>query len=71
MAGPLSVQALPMSAGSALVFSPLLWHFTDQNRTQHRRRALQYHFVSADTTSLQPSVPLWPLVGRAPKALVP
>lgn len=43
------VVPLPVPAGSALVFSACLFHFTDQNRSAKRRRAIQYHYVSADT----------------------
>ncbi len=41
--------ALPMAAGSALVFDAGLWHFSDANRSARRRRAVQYHYVSKDT----------------------
>lgn len=41
--------ALPMEAGSALLFDANLLHFTDANRSQHRRRAVQFHFSSANT----------------------
>jgi phytanoyl-CoA hydroxylase len=43
------VLALPMAAGSALVFDAGLWHFTDANRSARRRRAVQYHYVAAGT----------------------
>jgi hypothetical protein len=41
--------ALPMEAGSALLFDANLLHFTDANRSQSRRRAVQFHFSSAGT----------------------
>lgn len=44
-----SILKLPMKAGSALVFSPLLFHFTDANRSTRRRRALQFHYTLAST----------------------
>lgn len=43
------VRAIPVPAGSALVFSASLFHFTDHNRSAKRRRAVQYHYVSAAT----------------------
>lgn len=41
------VVALPMQEGDALVFSSLLYHYTPDNRTTKRRRALQLHYVDA------------------------
>jgi phytanoyl-CoA hydroxylase len=41
------VRPVPVRAGSALVFSSALFHFSDHNRSPLRRRALQYHYVSA------------------------
>ncbi len=40
-----AVHALPMRAGAALFFDGRLLHFTDCNRSQRRRRALQNHYV--------------------------
>lgn len=40
------VRRFPMKAGSALLFSSLVFHFTDHNRSKTRRRALQYHYTS-------------------------
>lgn len=59
------VRALPMAAGSALLFSTALWHFTDHNRSRRRRRAVQYHYVSALTTSA-PGLHLYPLTSGKP-----
>lgn len=41
--------ALPIAAGSALLFDANLLHFTDANRSPRRRRAVQFHFSSAAT----------------------
>jgi len=46
-----SVVPLPMRAGSELFFNGALMHFTDVNHSQHRRRALQNHYVPATTRS--------------------
>lgn len=42
-----AVVPLPMAAGSALLFDGALFHFTDTNRSQRRRRAVQNHYVPA------------------------
>ncbi|MCE9591557.1 MAG: phytanoyl-CoA dioxygenase family protein [Planctomycetes bacterium] len=57
------IVKLPMKAGSALLFSSLAFHFTDHNRSKQRRRALQYHYVSARThpTATGGWLKLWPL----------
>ena len=44
-----SVVPLPMRAGSALFFNGALFHFSDANRSQRRRRAFQNHYVPATT----------------------
>jgi phytanoyl-CoA hydroxylase len=38
---------LEMEPGDTVIFHGLLHHFTDQNRSQHRRRALQFHYAMA------------------------
>lgn len=38
------VVAVPMQPGDAVVFHGLIQHFTDDNRSATRRRALQFHF---------------------------
>ena len=38
------VVAVPMQPGDAVVFHGLIQHFTDDNRSASRRRALQFHF---------------------------
>jgi hypothetical protein len=43
--------ALPVDAGSALLFDANLLHFTDANRSRTRRRAVQFHFSSARTVA--------------------
>lgn len=43
--------ACPMNAGSALVFHGELYHFTPPNTTDHRRRALQYHYAATTCRS--------------------
>lgn len=60
--------SLPMAAGSALLFDAALWHFTDHNHSPRRRRAVQYHYVSAGTRA--PGRELWDLDRpRPPRAL--
>ena len=39
-----AVVAVPMQPGDAVVFHGLIQHFTDDNRSATRRRALQFHF---------------------------
>jgi ectoine hydroxylase-related dioxygenase (phytanoyl-CoA dioxygenase family) len=41
--------AVPVGPGDALLFDANLLHFTDANRSRHRRRALQLHYSSAAT----------------------
>lgn len=41
------VVAIPLKAGDALVFHGEIFHFTPDNTTPHRRRALQYHYASS------------------------
>ena len=41
------VVAVPMQPGDAVVFHGLIQHFTDDNRSATRRRALQFHFCQA------------------------
>jgi ectoine hydroxylase-related dioxygenase (phytanoyl-CoA dioxygenase family) len=61
--------ALPMAAGSALLFDANLLHFTDANRSTQRRRAVQFHCSSACTTA-SGSLRLEPLaLTRAPWAV--
>ena len=61
--------ALPMPAGSAVVFNANTCHFTDANRTTLRRRALQLHYVSARTRATDVNqLTLYPLASvKAPK----
>ena len=49
------VRPIPVPAGSGLVFSACLFHFSDHNRSAKRRRALQYHYVSAATHWTDPA----------------
>ena len=44
---PRPVVAVPMQPGDAVVFHGLIQHFTDDNRSATRRRALQFHFCQA------------------------
>jgi phytanoyl-CoA hydroxylase len=48
IAGPPSkeIVSCEMKSGSALIFHGELCHFTPANNTNHRRRALQYHYAS-------------------------
>jgi phytanoyl-CoA hydroxylase len=47
--------ALPMEPGDVLVFHSLIHHYTAANRSDQRRRALQFHYhqVGLDWTSLE------------------
>ena len=47
--------ALPMDPGDVLVFHSLIHHYTAANRTDRRRRALQFHYhqVGLEWTSLE------------------
>ncbi len=47
--------ALPMDPGDVLIFHSLIHHYTAANRTDRRRRALQFHYhqVGLDWTSLE------------------
>lgn len=40
------VVAVPMQPGDAVIFHGLIQHFTDDNRSATRRRALQFHFCA-------------------------
>jgi len=42
-----SVVPVPMQPGDAVVFHGLIQHFTDDNHSATRRRALQFHFCQA------------------------
>ena len=47
---PQSLEAavpIPLSPGDALVFHGELYHYTPPNRTDKRRRAIQYHYASS------------------------
>jgi phytanoyl-CoA hydroxylase len=48
-------EALPMDPGDVLIFHSLIHHYTAANRSDQRRRALQFHFhqVGLDWTSLK------------------
>ncbi len=41
------VRAVPMAPGDVVIFHGLIQHFTDDNRSQTRRRALQFHYAQA------------------------
>ena len=47
--------ALPMNPGDALIFHSLIHHYTAANRSNQRRRALQFHYhqVGLEWTSLE------------------
>ena len=47
--------ALPMDPGDVLIFHSLIHHYTAANRSEHRRRALQFHYhqVGLEWTSLE------------------
>jgi phytanoyl-CoA hydroxylase len=48
-------RALPIDPGDALVFHSLIHHYTAANRSEQRRRALQFHYhqVGLEWTSLE------------------
>jgi phytanoyl-CoA hydroxylase len=48
-------RALPMDPGDVLVFNSLIHHYTAANRSDQRRRALQFHYhqVGLEWTSLE------------------
>jgi phytanoyl-CoA hydroxylase len=48
-------MALPMNPGDALIFHSLIHHYTAANRSNQRRRALQFHYhqVGLEWTSLE------------------
>ena len=39
--------AIPLKAGDALIFHGEIYHYTPPNKTDKRRRAIQYHYSSA------------------------
>ncbi len=41
------VVAVPMAPGDVVIFHGLIQHFTDDNRSALRRRALQFHYAQA------------------------
>lgn len=43
---------VPVQSGTCIVFHANCMHFTDANRSQKRRRAAQYHYVSSDCRML-------------------
>src|SRR3954452_19163991 len=47
--------ALPMEPGDALIFHSLIHHYTAANRSDQRRRALQFHYhqLGLEWTSLE------------------
>ena len=47
---PESVTPVPLSPGDALIFHGELFHYTPENRTDRRRRGIQYHYASSQTT---------------------
>lgn len=47
-------ESVPVPAGTAIVFDANCIHFTAANRSRMRRRAVQYHYVSADTAPVRP-----------------
>lgn len=48
------VVALPMAPGDGLVFHGEILHFTPDNTTPQRRRALQYHYASSRCKWIDP-----------------
>ena len=51
LAAPQSLEAavpIPLKSGDALVFHGELCHYTPPNKTDKRRRAIQYHYASSE-----------------------
>lgn len=48
--------AVPLKPGGCLFFSSLLPHGTPTNKTESRRRALQFHYVDKDIETLDPDI---------------
>jgi hypothetical protein len=57
---------VPVPAGTAIIFDANTLHFTDINRSQRRRRAIQYHYVSASTRACGGDLRLHPLTDAQP-----
>jgi len=38
---------IPLRAGGALIFHGEIWHYTPDNLSDRRRRALQYHYAAS------------------------
>ena len=55
--------ACPLRAGGALVFHGEIHHFTPDNTTDRRRRALQYHYAASHCRSAKDS-PFPPFLGE-------
>ena len=57
--------ALPMEPGDVLIFHSLIHHYTAANRSDQRRRALQFHYhqVGLEWTSLEAHRALYPRRG--------
>lgn len=43
---------VPLPSGGALFFDGMMHHGTPANRTDHRRRAVQFHYVAASTAEV-------------------
>jgi len=58
--------ACPLAPGGALLFSGMLHHGTPVNRSNHRRRALQYHYCAEDAvwTDQQQRLDVWGSEGK-------
>ena len=55
--------ACPMKAGTALVFHGEIYHYTPENTSDQRRRALQYHYANSICRSTKDS-PFDPFTGE-------
>lgn len=60
------VVACPLEPGGALLFNGMLQHGTPVNRSNHRRRALQLHYVAADAkwTETEQRLAIWGSEGK-------
>ena len=54
------ILAVPLQPGDALVFHCELFHYTPPNKTERRRRAIQYHYMASDVEKQENQYPFEP-----------